>query len=155
MPRILLSMLLAGSLVGFVKAREITGDKAEEAKKEIAKIEQGKLITLRNNGPDAADWFHRYDDDDLVMTVRDGSTETKAEHEPKLRFNQVAIVSMKQYDHRVRVFGNGDVAVVTYKQIGQLEGQAHPSEGVTTDVWVKEDGGWQRVVHNVHQVVKK
>lgn len=154
MRKVLLLSLVAVSVIGLTKAKEETGPAAEEVKKEILKIEQDKLLSLRQNGPASADWFHRYCEPDSIMTSENGRIETKAEHEARLRTKQVAIVSMNQYDHRIRVFQNGTVAVVTYRQMGQLEGQDHPIEGVATDVWVKEAEGWQRIVHNTHAVVK-
>src|ERR1700681_96087 len=97
MRRILLSMLLAVSLVGLVKAQEMTGDAAENDKKEILKIEQDKLDALRKDGlrknaSAAADWFHRYDDDGMIMVNLDGTITTKAEHEPKLRSHAAPVI---------------------------------------------------------------
>jgi hypothetical protein len=151
----ILVFLFSFILPGLARGKEESGPAAEKVKTEILKIEMEKLNGLRQNGSVAADWFHRYSDVDQVHTSHDGSVETTAEHEAKLSSSQVAIVTMKQFDYRVRVFENGNVAVVTYKQIGQLQGQLHPVEGVATDVWVKEDVGWQRVVHSSHQLIKK
>jgi hypothetical protein len=154
MPRILLSTLVAVSLVGSVKAQEMTGEVAGKGKQEILKIEQEKLGSLKQNGSAAADWFDRYDDDGMITAGSDGLIETKAEHKARLRSSEVAIVTMKQYDHRIRIFANGNVAVVTYKETGQLVGQREPHDGVTEDVWIKKDGQWRRILHSQQRVVK-
>lgn len=154
MQKLILSMLLAASWVVPVRAQEMTGEAAERAKSEVLKIEREKLGGLRQNGSTAADWFNRYNDDSMVLANPDGTIETKADHADRLRSKQVAIVSMKQYGRRVRVFAGGNVALVTYKETGQLVGQSHPVDGVTTDVWIKKDIGWQRILHSEHYILK-
>ena len=154
MRRILLSVLVAGSLVGTLGAQEMTGEVAEKARAEVLKIETDKLGGLRQNGSPAADWFTRYNDDGSILANPDGTIETKTEHADRLRSKQVALVSMKQYDHRIRIFAGGNVALVTYKERGQLVGQQHPVDGVTNDVWIKKDGAWQRILHSEHYLAK-
>src|SRR6266404_1640621 len=108
MRRILFATLAGVLLVGLAKAQEMTGPVAEKAKKEVLKIETEKLGDLKQNGSEAADWFDRNDDAGMIMAGSDGLIETKSEHEAKLRSSQTAIVTMKQYDHRVRIFGDGN-----------------------------------------------
>ena len=66
MREIVLSMLLAGSLAGVVKAQQTTGAKAEEAKKDIIRIEDEKVGGLLRGGADPVDWLKKYDADDVV-----------------------------------------------------------------------------------------
>jgi hypothetical protein len=154
MRRILFAMLVGVLLVGPVKAQEMAGPVAEKAKKEVLTIETEKLGDLKQNGSEAADWFARVDDDGMILASADGVIETKSEHEAKLRSSESAIVTMKQYDHRARVFADGNVVVVTYKQTGQTVGQGGPSDGVTEDVWIKKDGKWMRILHSLQRVAK-
>ncbi len=154
MRRIFLPILAGVLLVGLVKAQEMAGPVAEKAKKEVLQIETEKLGDLKQNGSEAADWFARVDDDGMIMANADGTIETKSEHEAKLRSSQSAIVSMKQYDHHARVFADGNVVVVTYKQTGQQAGQNGPSDGITEDVWIKKDGKWVRILHSLQRVAK-
>jgi hypothetical protein len=151
---ILLSMIAVISLVDFAGAQEMTGGGAEKAKQEVLKIEQDKLGHLRQNGPEAADWFDRYDDDGMINAGSDGNIETKTEHEAKIRSNQLAIVTVKQYDYRVRIFANGNIAIVTYKVKGQRVGQPEPLDGVAEDVWINKDGNWLRILHSTQRVVE-
>jgi hypothetical protein len=154
MRRILFATLVGVLLVGPVKAQEMTGPVAEKAKKEVLMIETEKLGDLKQNGSEAADWFARVDDDGMILASADGVIETKSEHEAKLRSRESAIVTMKQYDHRARVFADGNVVVVTYKQTGQTVGQGGPSDGITEDVWIKKDGKWMRILHSLQRVSK-
>ena len=154
MRRILFATLVGVLLVGPVKAQEMAGPVAEKAKKEVLMIETEKLGDLKQNGSEAADWFARVDDDGMILASADGVIETKSEHEAKLRSSESAIVTMKQYDHRARVFADGNVVVVTYKQTGQTVGQGGPSDGVTEDVWIKKDGKWMRILHSLQRVAK-
>jgi hypothetical protein len=154
MRRILFATLMGVLLVGLAKAQEMTGPVAEKAKKEVLMIETEKLGDLKQNGSEAADWFARVDDDGMILVSADGVIETKSEHEAKLRSSESAIVTMKQYDHRARVFADGNVVVVTYKQTGQTVGQGGPSDGVTEDVWIKKDGKWMRILHSLQRVAK-
>ncbi len=154
MRRILFAMLVGVLLAGLAKAQEMTGPVAEKAKKEVLKIETEKLGDLKQNGSEAADWFDRVDDDGMILASADGVIETKSEHEAKLRSSESAIVTMKQYDHRARVFADGNVVVVTYKQTGQTVGQGGSSDGITEDVWIKKDGKWMRILHSLQRVAK-
>jgi len=154
MRRILFATLMGVLLVGLAKAQEMTGPVAEKAKKEVLMIETEKLGDLKQNGSEAADWFARVDDDGMILVSADGVIETKSEHEAKLRSSESAIVTMKQYEHRARVFADGNVVVVTYKQTGQTVGQGGPSDGVTEDVWIKKDGKWMRILHSLQRVAK-
>jgi hypothetical protein len=64
---------------------------------------------------------------------------------------------MKQDGHRIRVYDNGNVAVVTYHALGELErsGKVTPRESTFSDVWVKRNGAWLRVLHIEREISKK
>jgi len=65
--------------------------------------------------------------------------------------------SMKQDGHRFRVYDDGKVAVVTYHALGVLErnGKVTPRESNFSDVWVKQNGAWLRVLHAEREIAKK
>jgi hypothetical protein len=147
---ILLSMLLAGSLAGVVKAQQTTGDKAEAVKKEIIKIELDKLAGVQRNISEHADWLKQHDASDLVridQSSSTGSDETSDELEAEMRNGEYKVVTMKQDGHRVFVYANGNTAVVTYRVIGtiELKGKITDLRHRLTDVWVKQNGAWLRV----------
>ena len=154
---IVLSILFAGA----VSAQQTPADKAardQQAIEEVTKIEKDKIPLLVNSGPAAADWFDSHNADDLAYQDPDAGILTKAQVSAQLRAGTRKPSSIKQYDHRVRVYGEGDVAVVTY--LGDVTGKKDKtgktltfvSHEATTDVWVKQDGIWKRVVHSVTRI---
>ena len=154
MRRILVSILLTAMCAGIAKAEEMTGEAAEKVKQEIIKIETSKVGTLLEGGSTAADWFDRYDDPSGIVVGFAGNVDEEASHAAKLRSNRIGAVTLKQYGHRVKVFDNGNMAMVVYKIDAELkESLHHPVQGdMAVDVWVKENGNWQRVLHDVHRV---
>jgi Domain of unknown function (DUF4440) len=157
MKKYLFATLLAASLAGIVAAQAITGTKAENVKKEIMKIEDEKVAGLLRGGSEPVDWIRQYDAEDIAQTNIDGSTPTKAEVEAGLQPGVFKMHSMNQDGHRFRVYDNGNVAVVTYHAHGVLErnGKVTPRESNFSDVWVKQNGAWLRVLHVEREIPKK
>jgi len=157
MRRILFPMLLAMFIPGVVHAQAITGPKAEEVKKEILKIEDEKVSGLLRGGSEPVEWIKQYDAEDIAQTNIDGSSPTKAQIEAGLQPGVFKMHSMKQDGHRFRVYDNGNVAVVTYHALGVLErnGKVTPRESNFSDVWVKQNGAWLRVLHAEREMAKQ
>src|SRR5229473_2273987 len=157
MRKILLTTLLLASLAGIIAAQAVTGEKAEAVKKEIMKIEDEKVEGLLRGGSEPVDWIRQYDAEDVAQTNIDGSSPTKTEIEAGLQPGVFKMHSMKQDGHRFRVYDNGNVAVVTYHALGVLErnGKVTPRESNFSDVWVKQNGAWLRVLHAEREVTKK
>jgi ketosteroid isomerase-like protein len=139
------------------QAQETTGKKAEEARKEILKLEDEKVAGLLRGGSEPADWVERYDADDIAQTNVDGSNPTKAQVVAGLQPGVFRAHSMKQDEHRIRVYDSGNVAVVTYRAVGVIErnGKSSDRRNRFTDVWVKQDGAWRRVVHEERDMPKQ
>ena len=149
-----LSMLLAVSLIGTLNAQEATGNAAEQVKKEIINLETEKLPNILAKGSVAADWFDRIDADGIVHVRSDGSIVTKAQALAKIRSGEQKLRSNQQHGHQVHVYGdggNGTTAVISYFDFATVErfGSVNTHHGVVTDVFVKVDGAWRRVVHQV------
>jgi Domain of unknown function (DUF4440) len=157
MRRICFAVLLAGWLPGMLAAQTVTGEKAEQVKKEIMKIEDEKVAGLLRGGSEPVDWIRQYDAEDVAQTNIDGSSPNKAEIEAGLQPGVFKMHSMKQDGHRFRVYDNGNVAVVTYHALGVLErnGKVTPRESNFSDVWVKQNGAWLRVLHAEREITKK
>lgn len=149
MQRVLLSTLLVASLAGFVKAQQTTGEAADKARADIMKLEKGKVPLLLKGGPAFADWFDKYDADDVLIINGDGSRISKAEHVNNWRSGKMTQSKNYQHDHEVYIYDKGNVAVVTYvgTTTDTLGGKTAVHVGRATDVWVKQDGNWLRVVH--------
>ena len=161
MRQLFLPVVLMILMSGAVIAQQTPADKAasdQKAIEEVTKIEKDKIPLLVNSGPAAADWFDSHNADDLAYQDPDAGILTKAQVSAQLRAGTRKPSSIKQYDHRVRVYGDGDVAVVTY--LGDVTGKKDKtgktltfvSHEATTDVWVQQDGVWKRVVHSVTRI---
>ena len=149
MRSMLLSMLLVVSVSGVVRAQQTTGPVAEQAKTEIMKLEKGKVPLLLQGGSAFADWFDRYDTDDIVLINEDGSSPTRAEQISGWRAGKRQLAN-NQHDHQVYIYDNGNVAVVTYVGTTTTEfkdGKVATDTVRCADTWVKQDGKWLRVVH--------
>jgi hypothetical protein len=161
MRQVCLPIVLMMLMTSAVNAQQTPADKAakdQQAIEEVTKIEKDKIPLLVNSGPAAADWFDSHNADDLAYQDPDAGILTKAEVSAQLRAGTRKPSSIKQYGHRVRVYGDGNVAIVTY--LGDVTGKKDKagqtltfvSHEATTDVWVKQDGTWKRVVHSVTRI---
>jgi ketosteroid isomerase-like protein len=151
MQKILASILLIVSSVGLARAQETTGEKGEEARKEIMKIELDKIAIHNANGDATANWDERYNDKDIVNLSK-GAIHPKADQIASIRAGKTFIIEQKQYGHKVTVYNQGTVAVVTYRQDATFreDGKPVPHHSICVNVWVKfEDGRWQRIAHIV------
>ena len=157
MRKLLMAMLLAGSLAGALPAQTVSKEKTEAVKREIMAIEDDKVAGLLRGGSEPVDWIVKYDAEDIAQTNIDGSTPTKAQVADGLKPGFFKMHSMKQDGHHFRVYDNGNVAVVTYHANGVLErnGKVTPRESNFSDVWVKQNGAWLRVLHEEREIAKQ
>jgi len=154
MREILLSILLAVALVGSVKAQEMTGPAAEQAKQEVLKLETEKFGGQFKAGSSHEKWFESHNDPDGVVARADGGIDSRAQHLEMLRsVVQTPPISMKQYDHHISIFENGNVAMVVYKIDAQFTWEPHPVQDTAEDIWIKENGSWRRILHSVHRIM--
>jgi len=156
MRRIVLSMLLAALFVGVAKA-QTTGAAAEKAKKEILALENEKEQAMLKGNAASADYYERYDVEDVVYPYPDGSLPTKAEHINSLRNSERKLLAFTEEDMVVRVYDNGNVAVVTAKEVQNTEmnGKVAPRQSLGATVYVKENGEWRRVLHTAASIPNK
>ncbi len=154
MRRILLLILVGAVIVGPVYPQELTGDKAEAVKKEILSLEHEKVAGLRGENSGHADWVEHYDSDSIIQVNADGSMRTKAQHLSELRAGDSKVLTMKQYQYEMHVYNDGNTVVVTNRATGTLQtrGKVAPVESRFTDVWVKQNGQWHRIVHDITDV---
>jgi hypothetical protein len=155
--KISLAVFLGLALAGSAAPQTVSKVKAEQVRKEIMAIEDDKLAGLLRGGSDPVDWIKKYDAEEIAQTNVDGSMPTKAQVEEGLRPGFFKMHTMKQDGHNFRVYDNGRVAVVTYHALGELErgGKVTPRESNFSDVWVKENGAWLRVLHDEREITKK
>ncbi|HXA78848.1 MAG TPA: nuclear transport factor 2 family protein [Candidatus Acidoferrales bacterium] len=157
MKRFFLAILLAVSAVGSCKAQEMTGDKAEEVKKEIIKVEVAKATALRSTSSDKpyiVDFVKRVFDDDIVHMVPSGQLQTKTEILADWTSKERTVLYNNHYDFNVRVYGNGDAAVVTYLGWNFLDENGFKGgQSMTTDVLCRQSGEWHIVTHWVTNIL--
>jgi hypothetical protein len=150
MRRIFLSMLLAGLLAGVVKAQQTTGAKAEEARKDIVRIEDEKVGGLLRGGADPVDWLKKYDAADVIGTNLDGKTLQSKTNAASETASTTTVLSMIQRGENARVYGNGSTVVITYGGCGNVEreGKVKTDHVQFADVWAKQENGqWLRIIH--------
>ena len=156
MRRILL-LLVVISVPAVLRAQEMTGNKAERVKNEIIKLEEEKASIILKGGSVAADYYDRfYDDDEAYLSSGQGSR-TKAEILADWRSGVPKILSAKHYDFHVRVYDNGNTAVVTYRATGamQLKDNAPLDyDEIALEVFVKQNGKWRVIAHGVVSLKK-
>jgi hypothetical protein len=155
MPRVILVILFVVSLVGFVKAQESTSDRTEEVKKEIMKLEQEKISALGKGVPAIVEWFERVNADDLAHTDPISGVRTKAQCIAEFQSGKLKVHPVSTSDYRVRVHGNGNTAILTYRtnnMVTRGDNKPYTHDQFITDVYVKEGGAWQRVAHSASPV---
>ena len=157
MRKIFFAFLLTVSFAGVVFAQEVTGAKADAVKKEIMAIENEKVAGLLRGGSEPVDWIVKYDAENIAQTDVDGSTPNKTQIEAGLQPGVFKMHSMKQDGHQFRVYDDGKVAVVTYHALGVVErnGKSVNRENLFSDVWVKQNGAWLRVLHQERDMPKQ
>ena len=155
--RRILFLLVVISVPAVLRAQEMTGNEAEKVKDEIIKLEEEKASMILKGGSIAADYYDRfYDDDEAYLSSGRGSR-TKADILSDWRSGVPKILSTKHYDFRVRVFDNGNTAVVTYRATGamQLKDKAPMDyDEKALEVFVKQNGNWRVVAHSVVDMKK-
>ena len=141
--------ILMMSMAAAAHAQQATGPAAEQAKNEVMQFEKDKVPLLLQGGPAFADYFDRFDSDEVVIINGNGGTITKAKHVQNWRSNGRKQLSNDQHDHHVYVYDQGNVVIVTY--IGttkdDMGGKVSTNTVRCADTWVKQDGKWLRVVH--------
>lgn len=125
---------------------------------EVMKLERDMVPILLKGGSEAAKWWERYNDDHIDYVGADGHMLTKAQLVAEWRSGVRKASSVVHDDYRVRVYGN--TVVVTYR--GRETGKQTASNrrgrdeaNRTTEVWIKREGTWQRIVHHVTPVEKE
>jgi hypothetical protein len=150
MRRIILLPFLTLALAGFVQAQESTGKEAEEAKAEVLKIEDkfSKAIVTSNWDvlpevfADGMSWIARGDRLDKAQVIADYRSGS-------LHFRQLTHDNVQ-----VRVFGNTAVVTGHSTSILDYKGRLWNQPRLFTSVYVKLNGQWRLVAHQVSEVAK-
>jgi ketosteroid isomerase-like protein len=155
MRKIIMATVLAVSLVGFAKAQDGTVDRTEQVKKEIMELEQEKISALSKGVPAIVEWFERVNSEDLAHTDPISGNRTKAQCIAEFQTGKLKVKPVNTSDYKVRVHGNGNTAILTYRtnnMVTRGDNQPYTHDQFITDVYVKENGVWQRVAHTASPV---
>jgi ketosteroid isomerase-like protein len=150
--KLLLTVLLAGSLVGMIEAQELTGDKAEQIKKDVLKVEEERAQALEKG--DLAVLNRILADDYEYVNVL-GELNTKAQ---RLTYTQSGVSkheSLKEEDFRLRVYG--DTVVMTGRASGVVNyrGKVNNKARRFTNVYIKQGGQWRLVAHHATTIAEQ
>ena len=144
MREVVLTALFALSMAVAMHGQRAPGSEAErsEAKQQILKLEDERDQALMNND---ADWFERVFADDMTFNGKPSKAQVVAEIRSKDRKWQ----AVRHDEYRVRIYGN--TAVVVYRSDSTMDykGKVSTNLATTTDVYVKQNGVWRAVVHDV------
>jgi hypothetical protein len=158
MQKVLSIVLAAISTVLVAKAQEVAKEGAATAEqKEILQIEQDKLKAMLAGGSAAAEWFERMEDDRLTYIAPFRGRVTKAQYVDQYRSGEFKVHASNHHDFRVRVY-NGNTAVMTYltHNTNEIKGQIHSdTDAAAMDVFIKRDGAWRHIVHQVTLILPK
>ena len=155
MRKIMTATVLAVSLVAFAKAQDVMVDRTEQVKKEIMELEQEKITALSKGVPAIVEWFERVNSDDLAHTDPISGNRTKAQCIAEFQTGKLKVKPVTTSDYKVRVHGNGNTAILTYRtnnMVTRGDNQPYTHDQFITDVYVKENGVWQRVAHTASPV---
>jgi hypothetical protein len=154
MRAILLSLLFAVSSVGIAKGDDImmTGPKADKIKQEIIDLNNEKYKALLNGGPVAADFVDTHEVDSILYlggNLRTNMSKAQVVNEWRTGARRMSAGTI--HDQRVRVYDDGNVAVLDY--IVDNTPKVHDEElklrqSHVLEVYVKHNGVWRTVVHD-------
>jgi Domain of unknown function (DUF4440) len=144
----LLGLLLAGCVV----AQANSPERAGIAEKQVLAIERAQVEATLKGGSIAADWFNRVFVDDIAYTAPDGGVLSRAQLQAEYRSGEQKMRSAHHSDYRVIAYA--DSMVVTYRADDVLErkGKILSDAALSTDVFVKQNGTWRMVAHQVTPV---
>ena len=145
-------VLLAVSLVGSSRAQELTGDKAEQVKKEILKIEEERSQALERGDIATLD---RILADDYVYVNVFGELNAKSVRLATTKSGVSKHESLKEDDFRVHVYG--DTVVMTGRASGVVNyrGKINNKDRRFTNVYIKQGGQWRLVSHQATTIAEQ
>jgi ketosteroid isomerase-like protein len=150
--RLLLAVLLTVWLVGSIQAQELTGDKAEQVKKDILKIEEERAQALEKGDVAVLD---RILADDYVYVNVFGELHTKAQRFSTIQSGAAKHESLTEDDFSVHVYG--DTVVMTGRASGLVNyrGKVNNKARRFTNVYMKQSGQWRLVAHHATTIAEQ
>lgn len=153
MRRILVLSLLTIALVGFAQGQgTVTNQTDAETEKEVLEVERQKDQALRNRDLSV---LQRIYADGLAFVNGRGQVITKAQHLEEIRDGNVKYLSSERSDFHVHVYGSTAVLTGRENSIVEYHGKTISSPRQFITVYVKLDGQWKYVAHQVTPVAEQ
>jgi ketosteroid isomerase-like protein len=150
--RVLILPLLTVALMGSIRAQGTVRNQADaETEKEVLEVERQKDQAIRNRDMAVLDRIYV---DDLAFANGRGKVLTKAQHMEEIRSGNVKYLNSDRSDFHVHVYGG--TAVLTGRENSTVEyhGKTISSPRQFITVYVKLDGQWRYVAHQVTPVAE-
>jgi len=151
--RILVLPLLTIALVGLARAQGTVANQASAGTEaEVLEVERQKDQALRNGDIPV---LERIYSDDLAFVNGRGQVITKAQHLQEIKAGNVKYLNSDRSDFHVHVYGNTAVLVGRENSTVEYHGKTITSPRQFMTVYVKVDGHWKYVAHQVTPVAEK
>jgi ketosteroid isomerase-like protein len=150
--RLLLTVVLAVSLGSVTKGQELTGEKTEQIKKEILKVEEERAQALEKGDLAVLD---RILADDYVYVNVFGELSNKAGRLGTTRSGVSKHESLTEDDFQLHVYG--DTVVMTGRASGLVKyrGKINNKARRFTNVYMKQGGQWRLVAHQATTIAEQ
>jgi len=150
--RVLLLPLLTVALMGSIRAQGTVRNQADaETEKEVLEVERQKDQAIRNRDMAVLDRIYV---DDLAFANGRGKVLTKAQHMEEIRSGNVKYLNSDRSDFHVHVYGGTAVLTGRENSIVEYHGKTISSPRQFITVYVKLDGQWRYVAHQVTPVAE-
>jgi len=148
--RIVTLPFLLVALTGFASAQEPTPSESDKAKAEVLKISE--QISKARAAKDKA-LLDRILADGLVWTAR-GDRLSKSQVIADMLSDNLHFKSFAHDGVEAKMFGSAVILTGHSTSVLEYKGKLFDAPRLFTDVWVKMDGRWQLVVHDVFDLPK-
>jgi ketosteroid isomerase-like protein len=125
---------------------------SSEMEEEILKLEREFAQAIIKNDPDA---IGRFLADDWIIVDPDGGIIDKSRFLGAIRSGALTHEVMDSNDVRVRIYGDAAAVTALTNTKGKFMGQEFATQERATDVFVRQNGGWQCVVSQLTRITKK
>jgi len=151
--RILMLPLLTVALVASTRAQATVRNQTNaETEKEVLEVERQKDEAVRSRDIAALEGIYA---DDLAFVNGRGQVVTKAQHLEEIRSGNVKYLSSNKSDYHVHLYGNTAVLTGRENSIVEYHGKTISSPRQFITVYVKLDGQWKYVAHQVTPVAEQ
>lgn len=142
-------VLVFATLLAQAQTRSQNKIQSTNAEREVLRLEQERnKALLRGDTATTA----RLLADDFIEITATGKIRTRAQILAEFESGEMKFDSRKVDEIKVRVYGNTAVVNARVARKGRYKGQEFNDEAWYTRVYIKRDGQWRAVVHQVTRI---